>query len=397
VADRRCFVISPIGEEGTPIRKHADQVLSFIVAPAMRELGIEPIRSDHMPEPGQISQQMLREIITDDLCVAVLTYQNPNVFYELAVAQCASRPIVLMLEKGQRTPFDIQDLRILDYDFDLFAIDRGDYKDALVAQVRQVLMPTWEPVNPLAMTSAQWTPDQQRRIEKLIETSRPRPLPPGTAATFALPDDPTRQIVVRTGDIDYVRNVDVIVNSENTDLQLARCFDASMSGVLRYLDAEKDGGLNVKVDALNDTLKSEIERLQIQPPVQPGTVIATPTHGLKERGVKYLFHVAAVRGEVGQGYVPVVERIPACIMNSYERFRDLAAAGEPIETMLMPVLGAGSGRLDPNEAIDQMLPHIVSSMQATRACRETHLLARIESHRRAILERAPSHGLRTVC
>jgi hypothetical protein len=32
---RRCFVISPIGEEGSPVRAHADGVLEFIIKLAL--------------------------------------------------------------------------------------------------------------------------------------------------------------------------------------------------------------------------------------------------------------------------------------------------------------------------------------------------------------------------
>ena len=56
----------------------------------MDDCGITPYRSDHLHEPGKISEQMFRAILQDDMAVAVLTGYNPNVFYELAVAQCAA-------------------------------------------------------------------------------------------------------------------------------------------------------------------------------------------------------------------------------------------------------------------------------------------------------------------
>ena len=33
---RRCFVISPIGPEGSPVREHADDVDDFIIKPALK-------------------------------------------------------------------------------------------------------------------------------------------------------------------------------------------------------------------------------------------------------------------------------------------------------------------------------------------------------------------------
>jgi len=101
---RRCFVISPIGPEGSPVREHADDVFEFIIRPALEACQIEAFRSDHLREPGKISDQMFRAILTDDLCVAVLTGNNPNVYYELAVAQSAARPVIILLERASRCP-----------------------------------------------------------------------------------------------------------------------------------------------------------------------------------------------------------------------------------------------------------------------------------------------------
>src|SRR5215470_9053725 len=113
----RCFVISPIGQEGTDVRRHADEVFKHIILPAMKKCGLEPHRSDHLSAPGRISGQMFERILSDDLCIAVLTNHNPNVFYELAIAHFARRPVIIMLEKGEDLPFDIKDLRCVYYDF----------------------------------------------------------------------------------------------------------------------------------------------------------------------------------------------------------------------------------------------------------------------------------------
>ncbi len=113
---KQCFVISPIGAEGSETREHADDVFDYIIKPAAKRLGIVAERSDHLHEPGRISEQMLRAILEYDLCIAVLTFHNPNVFYELAIAQATNRPVIILLEKGSVLPFDIQDMRCVYYD-----------------------------------------------------------------------------------------------------------------------------------------------------------------------------------------------------------------------------------------------------------------------------------------
>ena len=139
-----CFVISPIGQEGSETRKHSDNVFEFIIKPAMEQEQIEPLRSDQLQEPGRISLQMLQQILRADLCVAVLTNHNPNVYYELAIAQCVGCPLIILLLKGQTLPFDVQDLRTVYYDFDPGEIQRGTYTTLIRAQVNAIKAAGWK-------------------------------------------------------------------------------------------------------------------------------------------------------------------------------------------------------------------------------------------------------------
>jgi len=105
-AKLRCFVISPIGQPDSEIREAADAVLDYIIRPALKLIesdggpSIQAVRSDEMGDPGRIEEQMIEAILTYDLCIADLSEHNPNVFYELAIAQCAGRPVVLLCREG---------------------------------------------------------------------------------------------------------------------------------------------------------------------------------------------------------------------------------------------------------------------------------------------------------
>jgi hypothetical protein len=162
LARRRCFVISAIGPEGSETRKHADDVFDYVVKPAMDACDIESVRADHLREPGLISDQMLGEIVNDDLCVAVLTGFNPNVFYELAMAQAAGRPVIILLEKGQLLPFDIKDLRCVYYDLDVRQIMERRYEQEIVEHIRSLEASDWQAKSPLAGIVP--TPDRQAEL-----------------------------------------------------------------------------------------------------------------------------------------------------------------------------------------------------------------------------------------
>ncbi len=139
------FIISPIGAEGSDVRKHADIVLECIIKPALDECGVRSIRADNMDEPGRITEQLINGILNYDLCVAVLTGHNPNVFYELAVAQLALRPLVLLIAKGEVVPFDVKDYRVVEYDLEPISIFKNIWVKEVVKQVQAVLSPGFSP------------------------------------------------------------------------------------------------------------------------------------------------------------------------------------------------------------------------------------------------------------
>ncbi len=161
---KKCFVISPIGAENSPTREHSDDVFDYIIHPAMEECGIKAYRSDHLHEPGKISDQMFRAILQDDLAVAVLTGYNPNVFYELAVAQCAGKPVVILLEKGQALPFDIKDLRCVYYDLKPRPLFDKVYVKELVAHVRVIEAAGWKGTHAMSGFSFQRDQDSTRQV-----------------------------------------------------------------------------------------------------------------------------------------------------------------------------------------------------------------------------------------
>ncbi|MCE1186565.1 MAG: toll/interleukin-1 receptor domain-containing protein [Rhodocyclales bacterium] len=135
---RSCFVISPIGAEGSGYREHADEVFRHIITPALEQFGIRGVRSDHMLNPGKISEQMFEAIFGSDLCIVVLTYANPNVYYELAVAQAACRPVIMLIEKKQPLPFDIKDFRVLEYDLSITAYTEQTYIKRLAQMLEKL-------------------------------------------------------------------------------------------------------------------------------------------------------------------------------------------------------------------------------------------------------------------
>lgn len=111
---KKCFVICPIGDEGTPTRFWADNVLECIITPALNKFQYElPIRADKISTPGNITPQVIEHLFESDLVIADMTDFNPNVFYELAIRHMSDKPVIHMIKEGQNLPFDNQDYRTI--------------------------------------------------------------------------------------------------------------------------------------------------------------------------------------------------------------------------------------------------------------------------------------------
>jgi len=115
-ANRTCFVIAPIGKEGSDVRIRSDQVLKHIISPAAREAGYEAIRADQISEPGLITSQVIQHVVEDPLVIADLTGWNPNVFYELALRHAVKKPVVQIIHATEAIPFDIAASRTIHVD-----------------------------------------------------------------------------------------------------------------------------------------------------------------------------------------------------------------------------------------------------------------------------------------
>ncbi|ANI88837.1 hypothetical protein A9P82_05760 [Arachidicoccus ginsenosidimutans] len=148
---KTCFVISPIGEEGSTTRERSDQVLKHIITEAVNPLGYEVIRADKISEPGIITTQIIEHIVNAELVIADLTEKNPNVFYELAIRHAIRKPLVQMIKKGEIIPFDVAATRIIQ--FDIHNLDSvAEAKQEIISQVKSLATTNAKIHNPISVS-----------------------------------------------------------------------------------------------------------------------------------------------------------------------------------------------------------------------------------------------------
>ena len=137
MAEKKCFVISPIGEPESETRKRSDQILKHVISPPLLECGYTATRADQISEPGMITSQVIQHIVDDELVVADLTDRNPNVFYELAIRHAIRKPLVQLIKRGEQIPFDVAGTRTIYVDHhDLDNVEEA--KKEIIAQVRSL-------------------------------------------------------------------------------------------------------------------------------------------------------------------------------------------------------------------------------------------------------------------
>lgn len=109
-----CFVVTPIGNENTAIRRHIDGIIDQAIIPAIGdEFEIKVAHREY--EIGSINDRVIRNVYNADLVIANLTGLNPNVMFELGVRYSCGKATVVIAEIDTKLPFDITDENTLFY------------------------------------------------------------------------------------------------------------------------------------------------------------------------------------------------------------------------------------------------------------------------------------------
>ena len=114
-ADKKvCFVITPIGDNNSDIRRHIDGIIDQAIVPALG--GKYDIEVAHRKyEIGSINDRVVKSVYEADLVIANLTNTNPNVMYELAIRYSFGKPAIVIAEDGTKLPFDVIDENTIFY------------------------------------------------------------------------------------------------------------------------------------------------------------------------------------------------------------------------------------------------------------------------------------------
>jgi tetratricopeptide (TPR) repeat protein len=330
---KRCFVIMPFGKklDEADVEVNFDEVYEKFIKPTVEGEGLKCIRCDEVDEAGNIHKTMFQLIWHADVAIADVSIPNPNVFYELGIRHALRNGVtVIIRNKNATLPFNIVNMNAVEYDF---AGGKGD--DEAQTRIRKAIS--------TGLKEGRSDSHVNETLDLKI-SDRPRVI--GSCDVYSYPiKDTSKKLALITGDLRNVRGIDVWVNSENTNMQMARYYDFAISSVIRFEGAKKTRTGHVAHDLIQHELD---EIMGGERSVPEAEVIATGPGELKKKyGVKAIFHAAAVRGAIGEGYEPI-PGIHRCVTNALALMDDSEknGVGTELSSILIPLLGIGFVRGD---------------------------------------------------
>ncbi len=365
---RTCFVIMPFNKKMDPTSKAVidfDFVYEQIIRPAIekdlrrRGLHVKCIRSDKIAQAGLIHERMIRFIAEADVAVVDITTWNANVFYELGIRHALRDRVTVILRRATTpNPFNITGMETIDY---------RTKPEKAVALARTVIANhVFNGLMSGAKDSLVYS-----MMPGLKSSLEPERIGTNEVEEYEIPNAKGRRIGIVTGSLRSVNlssflaehPIAIWVSSENINMQMARSYEASMSGLIRYLGAQKDETGHIVDDTIAKELAKVMGARQI---VNPGEVVATGSGCLAEtHKVKRIYHAASVYGVVGTGFHPIVS-VEHCVTNALARAdrehreKDKTSGA----SILFPLFGTGTARAEMIPSARRQMSAAISYVQS---------------------------------
>ena len=121
----QAFVVMPFSQPWS------SDVYSKLFQPGIEAAGFEPSRGDSIVRIGDLGTNVWRSVTLAGVIVADVTAPNPNVYYELGLADVLGKPIIAFKQAGTALPADIGGRHFYEYDLTDLAPGRTALSKAL--------------------------------------------------------------------------------------------------------------------------------------------------------------------------------------------------------------------------------------------------------------------------
>lgn len=107
IDNRLVFILTPFHDNYSEDYK--------VIRETCTQSGFNAYRGDENYIKGDIFPEMLKLIVKANLIIANVNGRNPNVLYELGIAQALDKPVILISSEPDKLPIDIKSKRFLIY------------------------------------------------------------------------------------------------------------------------------------------------------------------------------------------------------------------------------------------------------------------------------------------
>ena len=140
------FVIMPFGKKkgGDGSLYDFNAIYLQLIKPVLESAGFEAFRADEETTSGDILTDMFQELLLADLCIADMSIDNANVFYELGIRHAFRKRGVVHIQAGRAyMPFDVFSVRTIPYHITPEGLPDPEFLEKDKAAITRVCRATW--------------------------------------------------------------------------------------------------------------------------------------------------------------------------------------------------------------------------------------------------------------
>lgn len=135
----KCFVIMPISDIEGYNKGHFTDVYTSLIKPAIEKAGYQSERADEIQGANLIAVDIIERICSSPIAVCDMSACNPNVFYELGIRHAMKLPVILIKDNKTKSPFDIKDIRYIEYSEQLPYSEVVEKQNELAFKIKQTI------------------------------------------------------------------------------------------------------------------------------------------------------------------------------------------------------------------------------------------------------------------